>query len=343
MAQTRKPYSWIIGGMLIGFLVSGGNNSWSKGPQNPATITISTVKYVGAAPSYIAYHKGYFKEEGLKVNLTSVSAGKLNMKRVFEGKAHIGATAETPIVYSSFDKKKYTDFERGDFYVIANMMRSTKIRGILAREDKGIKVPSDIKGKKAGVFRGTASDFLMDAFLAAHGLKASNLEIINMKPGQMVKAITAGEIDVMFSWQPHIMRAQEALGKNAVLMPGADLSTACFPLVVMKDYAEANPEIIEKVLRAFVKAEKFIKENRDQAIEVFLKATEIDRKIVTALWDYLDFDISLDQALLVQMEDQARWLIRKGYTDKTDVPNYLDYIYFDALQKVKPEGVTIIR
>jgi len=29
--------------------------------------------------------------------------------------------------------------------------------------------------------------------------------------------------------------------------------------------------------------------------------------------------------------------------DKTELPNYLDYIYLDALKKVKPEAVRIIR
>jgi hypothetical protein len=33
---------------------------------------------------------------------------------------------------------------------------------------------------------------------------------------------------------------------------------------------------------------------------------------------------------------------KNNLTDATKVPNYLDYIYFDALEEVKPEVVTII-
>lgn len=339
MKQLGKMYTLLIVLIFMSISVFAAEHNPKLKP-----VTISTVKYVGAAPTYIAYHKGYFKQEGLDVNLISVSAGKLNLTRVFKDEAHIGATAETPIVYSSFDKTKYLDKgERDDFYIIANIMRSPKIRGILARKDSGIKEPKDLKGKKAAVFKGTASDFLMDVFLTANGLKISDLEVINMKPGQMVKAITAGEIDVMFSWQPHIMRAQQALGENGLIMPGGHLSTACFPLIAKKEYVEANPERVAKVIKALVKAQQFMEQNKDEAIDLFIEATKIDKKIVTSLWDYMDFDISLDQALLLQMEDQARWMIRKGKTKTTDVPNYLKYIYFDGMEKVKPEGVTIIK
>ncbi len=46
--------------------------------------------------------------------------------------------------------------------------------------------------------------------------------------------------------------------------------------------------------------------------------------------------------MIIVMEDQARWNIQHGLTNTTEVTNYLDYIYFDALDEVKPEAVTII-
>jgi NitT/TauT family transport system substrate-binding protein len=47
--------------------------------------------------------------------------------------------------------------------------------------------------------------------------------------------------------------------------------------------------------------------------------------------------------MLITMEDQARWRMGNNLTDKTEVPNYLDYIYIDALEEVKPEAIGIIR
>ncbi len=48
------------------------------------------------------------------------------------------------------------------------------------------------------------------------------------------------------------------------------------------------------------------------------------------------------EAMLILFEDQARWRIKNKLTDATEVPNYLNYIYIDALHEVKPEACTII-
>ena len=60
-------------------------------------------------------------------------------------------------------------------------------------------------------------------------------------------------------------------------------------------------------------------------------------------WQEGTFDLFLDQSLIATLEDQARWAIKNNLTNATKIPNYLDYIYIDALEAVKPEAVTIIR
>ena len=43
------------------------------------------------------------------------------------------------------------------------------------------------------------------------------------------------------------------------------------------------------------------------------------------------------------MEDEARWAIENHLTDATKTPNYFRLIYFDALQAVNPEAITVVR
>ena len=109
----------------------------------------------------------------------------------------------------------------------------------------------------------------------------------------------------------------------------------------MKDYVRDNPETIEKFSRAISKAENFARENSQASIDIHAQVSGVDRDIIATLFDDMAFNLSLDQNLLLDLEDQARWIISYGYTDKK-VPNFLDYIYPDALRKVKPEAVTVI-
>ncbi len=50
----------------------------------------------------------------------------------------------------------------------------------------------------------------------------------------------------------------------------------------------------------------------------------------------------IEQAMLIAFEDQARWRIKNKLTEDTEVPNYLDYIYMDALEEVKSGAIGII-
>jgi len=346
--KIKKTLFWIGTALVIPVLVLGGfYGCGQKQVEKPAElqkVTFATCTWIAEAASYIAYHNGYFEEEGLDVTVIYNNAGKQSLKNLFEGDADISTVAETPIVYTSFDKKKYTDFERGDFYIIGSIMYSYEINLVLARRDKGINSLSDLKGKKVAVFRGTASEFFIDSFFILKGIKSSDVEIVNMDPPTMVSAIEKGEVDAIVCWQPHILNAQLKLGDNGIILQSENIIYRISWLIVtMKDYAEKNPEVLEKFLRAIVKAENFIAENREESISIHSEESGVDKEIIAALLDDVIFDLSLDQALLTNLEDEARWAIKYKLTDKTEVPNYLDYIYFDALEKVKPGAVTIIR
>ena len=61
------------------------------------------------------------------------------------------------------------------------------------------------------------------------------------------------------------------------------------------------------------------------------------------MWSRNQLALSLDQSLILAMEDEARWMMRSGLTTETTVPDFAAYVYSEALQDVKPEAVNIIR
>jgi NitT/TauT family transport system substrate-binding protein len=69
----------------------------------------------------------------------------------------------------------------------------------------------------------------------------------------------------------------------------------------------------------------------------------MDRPLLDEIWDSFNFRVTLEQALLVSLENQAAWAAKRKITDARDVPNFLDFIYIDGLSAVKPSAITIIR
>ena len=182
----------------------------------------------------------------------------------------------------------------------------------------------------------------MERFFILNGLDTADVEIVDMKPGEMVEAIANGDVDAIFAWEPNILEAQEILGDNAIVLPSALGYRATFNLVSKNDFHENNPELITKIIRTLAKAQEFTESNRQESIAIMASRLETDTEDIAKIWDIYRFRLSLSQSLIVALENAARWAIANNMTDKTAVPNYLDFIYLDGLEAVSPEAVTII-
>ena len=100
--------------------------------------------------------------------------------------------------------------------------------------------------------------------------------------------------------------------------------------------------MITRIIRALAKAEEFTESNRQESIAIMASRLETDTEDIAKIWDIYRFRLSLSRSLIVALENAARWAIANNMTDKTAMPNYLDFIYFDGLEAVSPEAVTII-
>ena len=321
--------------VIIGISVGGCQEKPEEYTGSVEKITVA----IGTGPVtsliHIAFIKSYFENEGLDFVLQQHQSGKSAFNAVVEGEADLATAAETPIMLAIMRGEK--------IYILATISSTEKNKMIVARKDKGVSIPNDLKGKKIGVSVGTNAEFFMDSFLIMHGISRDEVEVINVESNAIVDTLTSGEVDAVSTWNPYINILQKGLGDNGVTFSGEGIYRETFNLVTKQDFANENPETIKKILRALVKADEFIEENSDEAREIVADRIGMDRATLSELWELYNFKVTLDQYLLVTLEDETRWAIKNKLTDKTEVPNYLDYIYMDALEEVKPEAVGIIR
>jgi NitT/TauT family transport system substrate-binding protein len=124
-----------------------------KNTVNPEKITLAVAAQPISAPVYVAYEKGFFKEEGLQVSLPSFGSGKDALALVLQGKAAFCTVAETPLVFAAINGKS--------FHIVATMAESTKYMKIVARKDRGIRSARDLSGKRIGVTMGTNAEYYL--------------------------------------------------------------------------------------------------------------------------------------------------------------------------------------
>ena len=298
-----------------------------------------TIAYVTTSTGYllfdIACAKDYFTAEGLDVTLQPHLFGKIALDAMIEGKADMATSANTPIMFAAMAGKKLG--------ILAVVETANKNTGLIARRDRGIVKPADLRGKTIGMTKGTVGDFFLEVLLMKHGIERNRVKIIDLTPDKMGAALAAGQVDAVAAWHPMLIRIQKDLKDNGITFYAETSLTDMYCLTAGQDFIKQHPETIRKVLRALIKAEEFANKNPAESQRLVAEFLKMDKALLSEVWDIYHLRVTLDQALLVDLEEQTRWAIKNRSTQRRDMPNYLDFIDVDNLRAVKPEAVRIIR
>ena len=298
-------------------------------------ITFSATYQPENALVHIAVGNGYFVGEGLDVRLLMHTFGKQALQSVIENKADFATVAETPLMFNILKGEK--------IFVLATMVTSTTNHAVVARKDAGIKAPADLLGKRIGFTPGTTSDFFLDSLLIANNLSRHDVQLIPLKPEEMLDAIMAGKVDAVSTWNYPLTQIKQQLSASGLVFYDRHLYTETFNIAARQDFVHNNVQTVERFLRALIKAEEFAEKNPDQAQAIVAAATKIDKKLVSEVWKAFTFRVVLDRTLLITLEDETRWAIREKLTQHTEMPDYENFIYRDSLKAVKPEAVKALR
>lgn len=303
-----------------------------SGPMEKVTLTA----YPDYAFSvYVAKEKGFFEKEGLDVNIKTFESGRLAMNSLENGEADIATAADFVFVRDSFDRK--------DIRIFSVATISDNTHELVARRDKGIENILDIKGKKIGVTKKSSGEFYFGNLLIENKLHLTDVELIDLKPSEMAIVLERGDIDAVVTWEPIVSKIKKNLGQEIVSFPAQGDQDVYFLLITRQEYIDKSPEVLERFTRAMIKTEEFIKVHPLETEEFMRTKFNYDIEYIQLTWQKFKISVELTQMLLLAMDNQARWIIANNLTGATEIPNYLDYIYTDALEKVKPEAITIIK
>lgn len=316
--------------LLLAFILVGlvGLVGCQKVPESHEKITVAVAIQPLSAPVYVAQEMGFFKEEGLDVTLQPYVSGKDCLASVLSGTAEIGTVAETPIMLAALNGEKFS--------IIATISDSNQYQKIVARKDRGITAPKDLIGKRIGMNAGTTTEYFLDALLTYYGIPMERTRKITAGPEGILAALAKGDIDAAVVWPPHTAKALTLLGNNALTLEDDKIYSIYWNIVTGQEFAQAHPETVKKLLRAFLRAERYI--NSNSAAVSAIMAKILGDGVFTTVGN--NFDLYQGQNLLLAMEDQARWAINKRLTGLKEVPNFLPYFYAQGMKAVAPEAIS---
>lgn len=307
-------------------------------PQSRGLLPKITVAFTDQPESvlmHVALAQGFFSEEGLQVEPQMHGFGKAALQAVVDGKADFATVAETPLMFSIL---------RGEHIaVIANIVTSSSNHAVVARPDAGIAELTDLKGKRIGFIAGTTSEFFLDSILTASGLTRAEIEPVAIQPQDMQASIELKQVDAVCTWNYPLIQIQRQLGPAAAVFYDRDIYTETFNIAAQQAFIEQNAETVERLLRALVKAETFVAEHPDAAQTLMAKLAQLELSLVKDVWANFNYEVALDQTLLITLEDETRWAMKNRLVDAAAMPDFRQHIHLDSLARVKPSAVAIQR
>jgi len=279
---------------------------------------------------WVAENKGYFKDNGLDVKITERQSGVDALNDIFAGNADISTQAEFVAVSQSF--------KRNDFKILASIDSISAIY-MVGLKDHNINQIRDLKGKKIGVTQNSQAQFFLGKFLVDNNLKLSDVQIVYLKPADMVAGMEAGSIDAAVTWQPLVSQIEDKPGISAIKWLAQSNRQFSFLLTASNDLVKNKPQVVERFLKALVQAENVSDAEKEKIIKTRLKYQDA---YMQKIWPNNVYLVTLNQGLLTLMKDEAQWMMENKITDSKAMPNFLDYVYFNGLETADPGAVTIV-
>ncbi len=237
-------------------------------------------------PLTIAEQKGYFKDEGLDVEIPDFAGGAKALQALIGGSADLvsGAYEHTITQQAKGQNIEAVVLEGKDAGIVLAMPKARAV---------AYKSPADLKGLKIGVTApGSSTNMFVNILLAKAGLKPDAVSIIGVGAGAGAVAIMKrGEIDAISNLDP-VIATLEAGGDAVAVVDtrtakgmqdvyGGAYAAGCIYAPV--DFVKKNPNTVQAVVNAMVRALRFIQQSTPEQIVATVPASYYtDKALYTA-------------------------------------------------------------
>ncbi len=213
-------------------------------------------------PLTIAERLGYFKDEGLNVEIADFAGGSKALQAVVGGSADVVSGAFEHIINMQAKGQPFKTF------VLQGRSPDVAI-GIAKGRFDSYRSPADLKGLTVGVTApGSSTNMILNHFLVLNGLKPTDVSIVGVGASAgAVAALRAGKIDAISNIDPAITMleasgdlkviadARTTAGSQALF--GGTMPAGC--LYAPTAFINDNPQTVQAMTNAIVRALTWLK------------------------------------------------------------------------------------
>ncbi|MEH1825815.1 MAG: ABC transporter substrate-binding protein [Nostoc sp.] len=227
-------------------------------------LTVAFASFVGEHSGIIAQEKGFFKAQGVDVELI--------YKRY------------TQLEQANFSAGKYDGmiFTLGSFIILSGT--NPDIQGVIVIDESTgadvvvaqsqIKTIADLKGKKLGANLGGFSEVFVTEMLKTANLTSDDVSLVKLEASEIPKRLKNNAIQAGHTWEPHLSEARKSGGHilfTSKQTPGLISDMIVFRGQTIRD----RPEDIRAFVRGWLQATTYWKANVQEGNAIISKALKI--------------------------------------------------------------------
>ena len=239
---------------------------------------------------YLAKDLGYFKEEGLDVEIVQPPEGSTTAL-IGAGGAEFGISFQDTLA-KSFAKENPVPVTA----VAAILQHNTS--GIISLKEKGIDSPKKLEGKKYATWEDNIEQAILKKLVTDDKGDFSKVKLI---PYTITDAVTGLKTDVDAVWVYYawdgIATERAGLQTNFLKIRdyGEELDYYSPVIIANNDFLKKNPEIAKKVLKAIKKGYEYAMKNPEESAKILVKnSPELDINLVTASQKWISKEYQSD-------------------------------------------------
>lgn len=252
----------VLAGVLF-FIINHNNTNNNKESKLTKVKVAEVAHTIFYAPAYAAISKGYFEDEGIKIDLTLTAGADKVSAAVLSKDVDVGFCGSEATIYV---------YNSGEKDYLVNFARLTKRDGafLVSRKKYDNFTLNDLKGKSViGGRKGGMPEMTFEWGLRQNGIDPQKDLAIDTSVAfpAMEGAFIGGDADFVTLFEPNATNVEkQGLGYivGYVGSWGGEVPYTAYN--AKKSYIEKNPDVIEGFTRAIDKGLKYVKETDSSVV-----------------------------------------------------------------------------
>jgi len=292
--------------------------------QDLKSVRFGSINATSDAGVFLADEFGYFKDEGLKVEITTIDNAPALTAAIATNQLDVAGISVTPGLFAATSQGINLRIV-GDKQSFSPGFGSTKIvmrKGVQGTDEKSI--VEALKGKTVAInSKGAITYYFIDKLLGKYGLSQSDVNLVELSYPNIATALRDDRVEVGTLIEPFVTQVV-GKGEGAILggdllefVPGGQMSVT--PLVYSEGF-RANKATAEAFMRAYMRGvraynDAFVKnKDKDKVVKIIADRTRVSPDLVAN-----SFLPGLDPNQRINSE--AFLAVEKFYADKGLIRN----------------------